>query len=428
LKKILIISYYWPPFAGSGVQRWLKFSKYLPEFGFKPYVYTPENPHFNVRDEKLLQDIHPDVTVVKRPIWEPYSFADFISGRKSSNQGIVTDKKSSFKPRILNRIRANYFIPDPRKFWVRPSIRFLKSYMASQGIGYLVTTGPPHSMHLIGLGLKRHLPELKWVVDIRDPWSRFDFLQNFGASDKAIEKQAKLEKQVLNACDRVIATSHQMKDLMVAFDSSKFECITNGYDREDFDGYRNINTPGEMIIYHAGLLNKVRNPVHLWKALSELCLNHADINKQLRIQLVGVVDGDIADQISAFPALADKLTVEPYKAHRDVIRDYGRSDVLLLLVNNTDNAGANIPGKLFEYIASDKSILLVSDPSTDAHAILEKHPATFSLDYSNSEPDLEQLAAFLHQAENPAAPDEEFKRRYERKNLTANLVTLLNQL
>ena len=114
-KKVLIITYYWPPYSGSGVQRWLKFSKYLPEFDYEPHIYTPENPHFNVRDEKLEKDIHPAVKIVKQNIWEPYSLADLFMGKKQSNKGLISGKDKGFKSKILNKIRANFFIPDPRK-------------------------------------------------------------------------------------------------------------------------------------------------------------------------------------------------------------------------------------------------------------------------------------------------------------------------
>ena len=429
VKNILIITYYWPPYAGSGVQRWLKFSKYLPEFGFKPHIYTPENPHFNVKDVKLMQDIHDKVTVIKRPIWEPYSLADFITGKKSSNHGIVTDKKSGFKPRLLSKIRANYFIPDPRKFWVKPSIKFLKNYIKEHDIDFMISTGPPHSMHLIARGLKSQYPHLKWIADIRDPWSKFDFLKNFGSSEKSLNKQAALEKSVLDQCDRVLATSMQMKHLLVDFDHDKFECITNGYDAEDFASYTDKQSDKQIRIYHAGLLNKVRNPRSLWKGLDRLCQQDPDINARLIIHLVGVVDSDVVDEIKAYKGLENKLLIEGYKAHEEVVQDYSGSDVLLLLVNNTDNAAANIPGKLFEYIASERSILAYTAPETDAAKLLESHPGAEVYDYEQKEiENLEALKAFLLKSKNPSMVSGAFKEQYERKKLTSKLVSLLNQI
>ncbi len=428
LKKILIITYYWPPYAGSGVQRWLKFSKYLPDFGFKPYVYTPENPHFNIKDENLMDDIHPDVTVVKRPIWEPYSLADFISGKKAGNQGLVANKRSGLRPRILNHIRANYFIPDPRKFWISPSVKFLKKYIKEQNIEYLITTGPPHSMHLIGKGIKKEFPQIKWVVDIRDPWSKFDFLKNFGSSESSLKKQASLETSVFEQCDKVIATSFQMKDLLMPIDENKFECITNGYDQEDFKDYIPDNQSDNIVIYHAGLLNKVRNPSYLWKALDTICRANEMLRNSIKIQLVGVVDQDVISEIQSYSSLKDCLILEAYKKHSDVIEDYTKASILLLLVNNTDNAVANIPGKLFEYIATGKKILCFSDRDTDASRIVNPIEMARTISYEDKLENIEALKSFLLEDNKGSMESDEFKMQYERKNLTSKLVTLLLQL
>ncbi|MBT5354180.1 MAG: glycosyl transferase family 1, partial [Flavobacteriales bacterium] len=170
-KKVLIITYYWPPAGGSGVQRWLKFSKYLPENGWKPYVFTPDSPSFEIKDEDLLSDIHSQTEVWKTPIWEPYKIKDKLLGKsKSSNTGIIQDKTST-KNKMLNWIRGNIFVPDPKVFWVKPSIKLLTEKIKKEGITHIISTGPPHSMHLIALGLKKKNVDLKWVADFRDPWS-----------------------------------------------------------------------------------------------------------------------------------------------------------------------------------------------------------------------------------------------------------------
>ena len=392
-------------------------------------MYTPENPHFNIKDGKLMKDIHPELVEIKKPIWEPYSIADMIRGKKGGNQGLVSSKKQGFKSMILNKIRANFFIPDPRKFWVRPSIKFLTDYIQKEKIEYIVSTGPPHSMHLIALGIKQAIPSIKWVVDIRDPWSRFDFLKSFGSSERSLNKQADLEGSVLNACDRVIATSMQMKDLLVDFDEEKFQCITNGYDGEDFKEYRNTNDDSSIILYHAGLLNKVRNPSMLWSALSKACENNSEIAAKLKIHLVGMVDEDVIKEISSYSALKDRLIKEDYKEHDQVIQDYSRSDVLLLLVNNTDNAKANIPGKLFEYLATDKSVLLISEDETDALKILKERGLYLHLNYGQEPVSFQEgLESFLLNSSKLQDNTSNTKSLFERKNLTSNLVNLLLEI
>ena len=157
-KRLLIITYYWPPYAGGGVQRWLKFAKYLPEYNWTPIIYTPENPSYSLQDQSLLEDVSEKLEVIKRPIWEPYDLANIFKN-KNSKESLNTGQtnKSSKSKKVLNWIRGNFFIPDPRKFWVKPSIAFLGKYLEANPVDAVITTGPPHSMHLIGLGLKNCL-------------------------------------------------------------------------------------------------------------------------------------------------------------------------------------------------------------------------------------------------------------------------------
>jgi hypothetical protein len=221
MKKVLIITYYWPPAGGSGVQRWLKFSKYLPENGWKPYIFTPDSPAFDVKDEDLFSDIDVETEVWKTPIWEPYSLKDKLFGKsESSNAGIIQDKYS-VKNKIMNWVRGNIFIPDPKVFWVKPSIKLLSKKIKEEGITHVVSTGPPHSMHLIALGLKKQNPDLKWVADFRDPWSEIDLLNDFHLTKKSKLKYRKLEKQVLQIADVCLTVSETWVESFKVLGSKK---------------------------------------------------------------------------------------------------------------------------------------------------------------------------------------------------------------
>src|SRR5688500_17692581 len=181
-KKVLIIAYYWPPSGGSGVQRWLKFVKYLPQFGWEPYVFTPENPSFAIRDESLLKDVPPEAEVIHFPIWEPYEAFFRVSGLFGNRQTakptslVSSSKTRSVFQRLSTWVTGNLLIPDPRRFWVKPSVNFLHEFLQENEIGTIITTGPPHSMHLIGRNLKRRNPHLRWFADFRDPWSDWGLL------------------------------------------------------------------------------------------------------------------------------------------------------------------------------------------------------------------------------------------------------------
>ena len=275
-KRVLIISYYWPPSAGSGVQRWLKFSKFLPEHGYEPHVYTPLNPSFDLRDEELLADVSDQVVVVKRKITEPYALFKLFGGKKKGNTGLVnSDKKKSKFDQWSSWIRGNLFIPDPRVFWVKPSVKFLSQYVKEHRIDVVITTGPPHSMHLIGQGVKERTG-IRWVVDMRDPFSKLDFLDTYSITDKNKKKYAKMEQDILNQCDHVLATSSSMPELLMPFDKNKFTCITNGFDPDDFPEKPASINREQFVVYHAGLLNSVRNPVQLWQAIRELLSENPD--------------------------------------------------------------------------------------------------------------------------------------------------------
>ena len=215
MKKVLIITYYWPPSGGAGVQRWLKFVKYLREFGWEPIVYTPENPEAPAVDESLLKDIPKNLTAIKRPIWEPYNlYKNFIGQKKDEriNAGFLTEKK---KPGLAEKIsvwvRGNWFIPDARKLWITPSIKFLSDYLKRNPVDAIVSTGPPHSMHLIALGLKKKL-NLPWLADFRDPWTNIDFYDKLMLTKASDVKHKKMELDVLKNANIITAIGWSMAD------------------------------------------------------------------------------------------------------------------------------------------------------------------------------------------------------------------------
>ncbi len=425
-KRLLIITYYWPPSAGGGVQRWLKFAKYLPDHNWTPVIYTPSNPSYSLQDTSLLADIAPDLEVIKTPIWEPYDLASIFK-RKGQSTSLNTGQtnKTTRSSRILSWIRGNYFIPDPRRYWVKPSIKYLEKYLRDNPVDAIVTTGPPHSMHLIGLGLKQSLG-IKWLVDIRDPWSTFDLLDEYNISPRNLKKYQAMETAVLQACDRVIATSPSMSKQLRTFDTDKFQAITNGYDKKDFENYQDMNSEKELVLYHAGLISALRNPTNFWTALESLITEDRLGDKTMRLHLVGVIESAVQSSIDAQPALSQHYLREPYKKHDLVIEDYQKAHILLLFVNNTANAKVNIPGKTFEYLATGKPILCFSDPDTDVAKILSKMEHCLVVDYNlNSETLAQKLSVFFGTHKSFTSQD---VAQFSRGHLTSVLVEVLNKL
>ncbi|MCB0428063.1 MAG: glycosyltransferase, partial [Mangrovimonas sp.] len=231
LKKVLIVAYYWPPAGGPGVQRWLKFVKYLPDFGIEPIVFVPENASYPIVDESLNTEISSAATVIKFPIKEPYKLAGFLSkSSKNISKGIIPDKKKqSLIQQMMLYIRGNFFIPDARIGWVKPSVSFLETYCSEHKIDTLITTGPPHSLHLIGLHLKEKL-SLKWITDFRDPWTSIDYHKELKLSKASENKHKALEKQVLTTADQIVVTSESTRLEFEQITSKPIEVITNGYD------------------------------------------------------------------------------------------------------------------------------------------------------------------------------------------------------
>ena len=423
MKKVLIITYYWPPAGGSGVQRWLKFTKYLPKYNWKPIVYTPENPYFEVKDQALLNDIPAEAEIYKTPIWEPYALKDklFGKGSKSQSAGVITNKKS-LKNKVLNWVRGNVFIPDPKIYWVKPSVKALLKKIQEEEIDHIVTTGPPHSMHLIGLGLKKALPNLKWIADFRDPWSELDLLNEFHLSNNSRKKHKDLEREVLQTADVALTVSETWVEDLKRLGGNSVELITNGYDTTDFE--LKPKTNDKFIIGHYGLLNHLRNPKYLWKALADLCEENAEFNAKLEIHLSGNIDGEVLAEIKAYPQLKEKVKQLGYLSHAQVLQQYNEADLLLLLLFNSRSGVGNYPGKIFEYFAAKKTILAFGPISSDAERLIEKTNTGKYFSYDDTNLKIDILDLF----NNPDNFDFENMESFSRDKLTYDLANLLNNL
>ena len=263
MKKVLIITYYFPPAGGPGVQRWLKFVKYLPEFGIQPIVYVPQNPTYPILDNALVLEIPKDTIIIRKRIWEPYQLASLFSKGKTAkiSSGIIPNKnKQSFLEKVFLWIRGNLFIPDARVLWVKPSVSFLEKYIARNGIDTIITTGPPHSLHLIGLQLQAKIA-IRWIADFRDPWTTIGYHKSLRLSASAAKKHKDMERQVLNSANMILVTSKTTKATFSALTSKQIEVITNGYDDEKIS---KPDLDAKFSLAHIGSFLSDRNPEILW--------------------------------------------------------------------------------------------------------------------------------------------------------------------
>lgn len=431
MKKVLIITYYWPPSGGGGVQRWLKFAKYLPHSDWEPVIFTPENPDFNIKDHSLEKDIAPGLEVLKFPIWEPFQLFSRISGRNGSKniqQGLVLEKeKRTWKDKLFIWIRGNLFVPDPRVFWVRPSVGFLKDYIQSGEINAIVTTGPPHSIHLIGYHLKK-ATGIPWLADFRDPWSEWDILPQLKVGKLAFKLHRRLEKKVLQNADAVATVSESWQKELEVIAQREVKVITNGFDETDYKA-TNLPKPEKFRITHTGLINKLRDPLLLWEALKELCQENADFEKDLEIRLVGILGEALVRRLQSDPVLGKKLAVDGYMPHHEVLREYDKAAVLLLILNQSENAAGHIPGKLFEYLAVAKPILALGPEDGDAAKIIRNSQAGLVCEFQKKLLIKEALLLLYQQYKSiDAYKNKPDVSQFSRRNLTQHLALILDKM
>ena len=415
MKRVLIITYYWPPSGGSGVQRWLKMSKYLPENGWQPVIYTTKDAEYPIVDTSLEKDVVPEVEVIRRPIIEPYTLYKKFLGIKKEDTikaGFASEKKKSgWKENLSVWIRGNCFIPDARCWWVKPSVRYLKEYLKAHPVDAIISTGPPHSMHLIAMKLKE-ATGLPWIADFRDPWTEIDFYDELRLTSWADRKQHKLEHEVLTKADKIVTIGWECAKGLGKLGNRNVRVIPNGYDWDWETQVQDIALSEKFTITHLGVITPSRNAPTLWKALQELKTEIEEFDKNLTINLIGQVDQSVVGDIRKF-GLTNNTQFIPHVPHDEVLRWQQSSQVLLLLVNNSPNAKGIITGKLFEYIASGRPILCIGPKDGDAARIIDKAKAGTTVDFENKET-MKEVLRGLYQ-------------RYLTKELTNNSLTNVQQ-
>lgn len=423
-KKTLIITYYWPPAGGPGVQRWLKFVKYLPEFNIDPVVFIPENPNYPIIDESLTSEVSKDITIINHPIKEPYKWAGFFSNTSSKtiSKGIISDEKEqSFIEKAMLYVRGNFFIPDARIGWVKPSVSFLLDYIKKEGIETIITTGPPHSVHLIGLQIKQKLG-VKWLADFRDPWTTIGYHKQLRLTSASKAKHKSLEKEVLNASDQIIVTSFVTKKEFQGFTNKSIEVITNGYDDE---ATLEFQMDTKFTLSHIGSLLSKRNPEILWRVLSELVRDNESFSKDFQLNFIGSISEKVLKSIKKYN-LSNYIREVGYVSHQEAIIYQKKSQLLLLIEIDSEDTKCIIPGKLFEYMISNRPIVAMGPKGSDVEKIIKETNTGHYFNYSDYESlkriILEHYKAFQNKTlqSHPIG-----LQKYHRKALTKSLANLL---
>ena len=429
MKRLLIISYYWPPSGGAGVQRWLKFSKYLREYGWEPVIYTAKNPEVPAIDLSLEADVPENMEIIKTKIWEPFSIYKQFVGRKKDDSikaGFLSEgKEPTFTEKMSVWIRGNLFIPDARKFWILPSIKYLKAYLKENPVDAMVSTGPPHSMHIIALGIKKKL-NIPWLADFRDPWTNIDFYQDLMLTSFADKKHHRLEQQVLKSADLITTIGENLAKELAILGDRPVEVVTNGYDEQDFTSLKESGSE-KFEICHMGSMNKDRNPKVLWSVLSELCKSVAGFQSDLKITFIGFTDYTVLKSLEE-EGLAEFVEMVKYLPHEEVLQKAKNACILLLALNNTPNVNGIMPGKLFEYLALKKPVLCIGNKLGDSSRAIFETRSGVTIDFDDGD---SMKSYFInkykdYKLEKKFIVDSVGIEKYSRNSLTRQMAALLD--
>ena len=418
--KVLIITYYWPPAGGSGVQRWLKFVKYLRDFNIEPIVFTADDPEYAIKDESLFEEIPRELEVLKQKIWEPNN----LMGKGKQTSAGFLNPRPTFFGQIAHYIRANYFIPDARKYWIKPSVKFLKAYLKNSDVDMIITTGPPHSLHLIGLELKKILP-IKWIADFRDPWTEIDYFHQLPLTKRSLAKHKELEEEVIQNADAVLVVGDTMRSKMEALNKN-IHVITNGFDGVISKFQNDLDK--KFTITHIGMMNADRNPKMLWEVLKDLMLKTPDFKENFRLKLVGKIAPAILNDIQ-FYDLENYVTIVDYLPHKEVLEVQRSSQILLLVINNVPSAKGIITGKVFEYLQAKRPILAIGPKDGDLAKIINNTNSGEVIGFEDSDELKSVILDYYNSYKTGGLSiNSDNIEQYHRKNLTKQLSQVIKSL
>jgi glycosyltransferase involved in cell wall biosynthesis len=416
MNKVLVITYYWPPGSGAGVQRWLKFSKYLPSFGWEPVILTvdPRYAAYPATDRTLENDIPGGIRVYKTPATDYFKLY-----RKDKmnipSAGFASGDNDGIKGKILRFIRGNFFIPDPRRGWNKYAFRKACGIIENEKITHVITTSPPHSTQLIGLKLRKKFPHIKWIADLRDPWTDIYYYQMFYPTFISKLVDGWYERKVLNSCDKILTVGNSLKEAYsarMAGVREKTEVITNGYDEEDFQNTE-IKPPEVFTISYIGTLSPDYPIKGFLSAFSSLISE----GQNIKLRFVGIVSAGQRNQLIKV-AGAGNIEFVPYVDHHEAIRYMQGSSALLLIIPGHHSNKSILTGKLFEYIAAGLPVICLGPSDGDAAGIIKTTCSGKTFSYGDSS----LIREYILYIKNNKVPGSENIQQFSRKNLTEKLV------
>lgn len=412
------------------MQRWLKTAKYIREYGWEPVVFTADGAEVSMYDESLFSDIPSGVEVIKAPIWEPFDLFKRFIGQKGEkiNPGFLQKKKgNSFLRNFSVFIRGNFFIPDAKKFWYKPAIKKLNSFLKNNSIDVIVSTGPPHTTHLIAQKIAKKF-NIPWMADFRDPWTNIDFYHQLKLTYWADKKHKRLEKKVLKDADVMVTVSKSWAKDFLRISGIEPIVITNGFDPDDFLEAGKLSLDKKFSITHIGSLNKDRNPFIFWEVINELINEHSNFATDLEIKLIGPIDISVNEELEKHN-LISKTTLIDSLPHKDVLSHLIQSQLLLLPLNDVPNIDGVIPGKMYEYFGSKRPIICIGKEDGDAADIIHETQTGIVVGFKDKIKLKTELLDFYNQYKSGSLHlNSKDYLKYSRKELAFKIADILNTL
>ncbi len=385
MKKVLIITYYWPPSGGIAVQRWLQFSKNLPDNGWQPIIFTAKDAQYPIFDEELLKQVPENLEIHRVKVPEPNNITSlFQKGENKSKSIYKLQQQSNVNKSPLKRfmwtIRGNFFIPDARMFWINKSFRYLERYLSKNPVDAVISTGPPHSTHMIAKKIKEQFGT-PWISDFRDPWTSMDYLQVMNLKKFAKKKHQQQEEAVLRQSSNVIVVGRTIQKEFQDNYNINSQIIHNGYSSVG-ETKAPVVTDAKFTITHTGSFSHRRNCDELWIGLSELVKENENLAQDLEIKLVGNVAPIVLESIEKYK-LKQFLTLIDHVDHVEAKMIQRSAQLLLLPIDRVENAEFVVTGKVFEYLQAKRPILLIGPDQGDAAEIVRSCAAGSVIPYDD---------------------------------------------
>lgn len=437
MRRVLYIAYYFPPAGGPGVQRTLKFVRYLPDHGWEPTVVTvrADRAAWPATDPSMLAEVPDAVEVVRTHAWDPYAAYARLKGRSKADSvgvGFADPEAPGLFEQVARFIRANVFLPDARVGWVPFARRAVARLMREQQFDALITTGPPHSTHLVGRWAADRFG-LPWLADFRDPWADLSYYDQLPFLPWSRALDARQEQRTLNRAEALVTVSRAVAELLSGRTATPVHVIPNGYDPEDFRGVLPVRGDGFRVVY-VGTLTEAQNPHALWETLVALRAGGRDV----RLHLVGRVDAAVRNSLMASglaPDDADRddspVRITPYVPHREAVAHMLGADLLLLCVPRTAESEGILTGKLFEYLAAGRPLLAMGPAVSDAARIIREAGAGVMVEYSDRAGAAHCVESRYHAWKAGTAPDgpnPDYLHQYTRSALAGQLALTLQSL